>query len=79
MDWFVKKKFKWSFNICPDVFLKINKRETIWQLLENIHMCVLCFQVLNHLHKKLKNVSKKSELSKKKVGGSNFLLLLIFH
>lgn len=26
------------------------------------------FQVLKHLHKKLRNVSKKSEVSKKKVG-----------
>ena len=30
---------------------------------------IICLQVLNHLHKKLKNVSKKSELSKKKVSG----------
>lgn len=28
------------------------------------------FQVLNHLHKKLRNMSKKSEASKKKVGMS---------
>lgn len=35
----------------------------------------LSFQVLNHLHKKLKNVSKKSELSKKKVGEGAFLFL----
>lgn len=37
----------------------------------------LLLQVLNHLHKKLKNVSKKSELSKKKVGGSLFLSLYL--
>ena len=30
----------------------------------------LLFQVLKYLHKKLRNVSKKSELSKKKVGVS---------
>ena len=31
-------------------------------------MLIVCvFQVLNHLHKKLKNMSKKSEASKKKV------------
>lgn len=28
---------------------------------------IMCLQVLNHLHKKLRNVSKKSEASKKKV------------
>lgn len=39
--------------------------------------CIISLlQVLNHLHKKLKNVSKKSEISKKKVGGGLFLSLL---
>lgn len=31
-------------------------------------------QVLKHLHKKLKNVSRKSELSKKKVGGKGRMM-----
>ncbi|XP_015239904.1 PREDICTED: galanin receptor type 1-like [Cyprinodon variegatus] len=36
-------------------------------------LCLIsvCYaKVLNHLHKKLRNISKKSELSKKKVGGN---------
>lgn len=37
----------------------VSKRQTV--------LLVCVFQVLNHLHKKLKNMSKKSEASKKKV------------
>ena len=33
----------------------------------NCKFCFLYSQVLNHLHKKLRNMSKKSEASKKKV------------
>lgn len=40
---------------------------------------VCVFQVLNHLHKKLKNMSKKSEASKKKVMITNiYIYVLLF-
>lgn len=45
-----------NFETCP-LILKVVKCK----------MQINLFQVLNHLHKKLRNMSKKSEASKKKV------------
>lgn len=49
-------------------------------ILENgeIQVANWSFQVLNHLHKKLRNMSKKSEASKKKVDCFHYQFLFVY-
>lgn len=49
-------------------------------VMNNTYFVLIFLQILNHLHKKLRNMSKKSEASKKKVIwiSSDYFLLLFF-
>uniref|UniRef100_A0A8C9ACR9 Galanin receptor type 1 n=1 Tax=Prolemur simus TaxID=1328070 RepID=A0A8C9ACR9_PROSS len=61
------KRHKKAYVVCTFVF---------GYLLPLLLICFCYAKVLNHLHKKLKNMSKKSEASKKKVILTNLYVLL---